>query len=308
MTGHRIVSLLPSATEIVAALGGLDQLVGRSHECDHPAGVERLPSCCHPTINIDAPGAEIDRAVKHQLAQAISIFQVDHDLLGRLQPTLILTQDQCEVCAVNLADVESALELTIGVSTQVVSLAPANLADVWKTIETVGQAMGEGDEATMVIHRLESRLLELASAVTPDRASGRPKVACIEWIDPLMVAGNWVPELVELAGGVDVLGTAGRHSPWITWADLAVADADVIVLMPCGFDIERTRSELASVITRSEWQQLRAVSEGQVFITDGHQFFNRPGPRLVESAEILAEILHPGRCDSGHHPDGWQPL
>ena len=308
MTGHRIVSLLPSATEIVAALGGLDQLVGRSHECDHPAGVERLPSCCHPTINIAAPGAEIDRAVKHQLAQAISIFQVDHDLLGRLQPTLILTQDQCEVCAVNLADVESALELTTGVSTQVVSLAPANLADVWKTIETVGQAMGEGDEATMVIHRLESRLQELASAVTPDQASGRPRVACIEWIDPLMVAGNWVPELVELAGGVDVLGTAGRHSPWITWADLAVADADVIVLMPCGFDIERTRSELAPVITRSEWQQLRAVSEGQVFITDGHQFFNRPGPRLVESAEILAEILHPGRCDSGHHPDGWQPL
>ena len=308
MTGHRIVSLLPSATEIVAALGGLDQLVGRSHECDHPAGVERLPSCCHPTINIDAPGTEIDRAVKHQLAQAISIFQVDHDLLGRLQPTLILTQDQCEVCAVNLADVESALELTTGVSTQVVSLTPANLADVWKTIETVGQAMGEGDEATMVIHRLESRLQELASAVTPDQASGRPRVACIEWIDPLMVAGNWVPELVELAGGVDVLGTAGRHSPWITWADLAVADADVIVLMPCGFDIERTRSELAPVITRSEWQQLRAVSEGQVFITDGHQFFNRPGPRLVESAEILAEILHPGRCDSGHHPDGWQPL
>ena len=308
MTGHRIVSLLPSATEIVAALGGLDQLVGRSHECDHPAGVERLPSCCHPTINIDAPGAEIDRSVKHQLAQAISIFQVDHDLLGRLQPTLILTQDQCEVCAVNLADVESALELTTGVSTQVVSLTPANLADVWKTIETVGQAMGEGDEATMVIHRLESRLQELASAVTPDQASGRPRVACIEWIDPLMVAGNWVPELVELAGGVDVLGTAGRHSPWITWADLAVADADVIVLMPCGFDIERTRSELAPVITRSEWQQLRAVSEGQVFITDGHQFFNRPGPRLVESAEILAEILHPGRCDSGHHPDGWQPL
>ena len=308
MTGHRIVSLLPSATEIVAALGGLDQLVGRSHECDHPAGVERLPSCCHPTINIDAPGAEIARAVKHQLAQAISIFQVDHDLLGRLQPTLILTQDQCEVCAVNLADVESALELTTGVSTQVVSLTPANLADVWKTIETVGQAMGEGDEATMVIHRLESRLQELASAVTPDQASGRPRVACIEWIDPLMVAGNWVPELVELAGGVDVLGTAGRHSPWITWADLAVADADVIVLMPCGFDIERTRSELAPVITRSEWQQLRAVSEGQVFITDGHQFFNRPGPRLVESAEILAEILHPGRCDSGHHPDGWQPL
>lgn len=306
MTGHRIISLLPSATEIVAAVSGIDQLVGRSHECDHPPGVESLPVCCRPKIDITAPGIEIDRQVKQRLAAAVSIFEVNQDLLGTLQPDLIITQDQCEVCAVNLADVEVALGDASGVSTRVLSLAPASLADVWQSIVAVGEAIGEPDRAARVTAGLESRLQALSSTVAGGR--DRPRVACIEWIEPLMVAGNWVPELVELAGGIDVLGTAGVHSPWIDWSDLAVADPDVVVMMPCGFDIQRTRSELSAVVDQTDWQGLRAVADGRVFLTDGHQFFNRPGPRLVESAEILAEILNPGRCDFGHHPTGWQPL
>ena len=308
MTGRRIVSLLPSATEIVAAVGGLDQLVGRSHECDHPPGVESLPVCCRPNIDITAPGLEIDRQVKQRLAEAVSIFEIDQDLLGELRPDLVLTQDQCEVCAVSLADVEAALGRASGVSTRVLSLAPANLADVWQTVATVGRAIGEPDRAALVTAALESRLQALSRTFAVAGQGERPRVACIEWIEPLMVAGNWVPELVGLAGGIDVLGTAGVHSPWIDWPDLAAADPDVLVMMPCGFDIERTRSELAAVVDRPDWQALRAVADGRVFITDGHRFFNRPGPRLVESAEILAEILHPGRCDFGHHPTGWQPL
>ncbi len=306
MTGHRIISLLPSATEIVAAVSGIDQLVGRSHECDHPPGVESLPVCCRPKIDITAPGIEIDRQVKQRLAAAVSIFEVNQDLLGTLQPDLIITQDQCEVCAVNLADVEAALGDASEVSTRVLSLAPASLADVWQSIVAVGEAIGEPDRAARVTAGLESRLQALSSTVAGGR--DRPRVACIEWIEPLMVAGNWVPELVELAGGIDVLGTAGVHSPWIDWSDLAVADPDVVVMMPCGFDIQRTRSELSAVVDQTDWQGLRAVADGRVFLTDGHQFFNRPGPRLVESAEILAEILNPGRCDFGHHPTGWQPL
>ena len=178
----------------------------------------------------------------------------------------------------------------------------------WQTIALVGEAMERSDRAAEVIAELESRLQTLAESANSQPVADRPRVACIEWIEPLMVAGNWVPELVTLAGGIDVLGTAGTHSPWINWPDLAAADPDVIVLMPCGFDIARTRAEMASVSTRPEWQQLRAVADGRVVIADGHQFFNRPGPRLVESAEILAEILHPGRYDFGHHPLGWEPL
>jgi iron complex transport system substrate-binding protein len=307
MAGRRIVSLLPSATEIVAALGGLDQLVGRSHECDHPAEVQSLPICCHPTLDVQASGQEIDRQVKQRLAQAVSIFELDHDLLNRLQPDLVLTQDQCEVCAVSLEEVQAALGHSTGVATRVLSLAPSDLDEVWQSVMSVGEAMGHPDRASEVVADLEARIQVLAQTVQASAGDLRPRVACIEWLEPLMVAGNWVPELVELAGGVDVLGTSGTHSPWINWPDLAAADPDVLVLMPCGFDIERTRTEWETPENRAQWHQLRAVAEGRVFITDGHQFFNRPGPRLVESAEILAEILHPGRCDFGHHPAGWQP-
>ncbi len=281
MAGRRIVSLLPSATEIVAALGGLDQLVGRSHECDHPAEVESLPVCCHPTLDIQASGQEIDRQVKQRLAQAVSIFEIDHDLLSRLQPDLVLTQ--------------------------VLSLAPSHLAEVWQSVLSVGEALGHPDRASEIVSGLKDRMQALARTVEVAAGDLSPRIACIEWLEPLMVAGNWVPELVELAGGVDVLGTSGAHSPWISWSDLVAADPDVLVLMPCGFDIERTRTEWETLENRAQWHQLRSVAEGRVFITDGHQFFNRPGPRLVESAEILAEILHPGRCDFGHHPAGWQP-
>lgn len=308
MIEHRIVSLLPSATEIVAALDCLEQLVGRSHECDWPSSVETLPVCCHPRIDPRAPGDQVHRQVLESLASAGSVFEIDIDCLSELQPTIILTQDQCDVCAVSLLEVQSALATLTGTSVEVVSLAPSTLEEVWQSILDVGTALAMTGTATRVVQELREQLTALTGSLAEIGQSDRPRVACIEWIDPLMVAGNWVPELVESAGGQDVLGVTGEHSPWISWETLQAADPDRIVVMPCGFDIKRTREELASVVDQSDWKSLRAVSEDRVTLVDGHAFFNRPGPRLVDSATILAEIFHPGVRAGRHAGHGWQPL
>lgn len=308
MSEHRIVSLLPSATEIVASLGCLDRLVGRSHECDCPPSVQSLPACCRPRIDPRAPGDQINRQVLESLASAGSVFEIDVDCLAELQPTIILTQDQCDVCAVSLSDVQSALATLVGSDVEVVSLAPSTIEEVWQSILNVGTALDVSGEATRVVEELRQRLVTLSKTLADIEKTDRPRVACIEWLDPLMVAGNWVPELVESAGGHDVLGVTGEHSPWTSWDTLLAADPDRIVVMPCGFDIERTRGELSSVVDRSEWNSLRAVAEDRVVLVDGHAFFNRPGPRLVDSAVILAEIFHPGVCEGRHEGSGWQPL
>ena len=303
---HRIVSLIASATEIVAALGFEDQLVGRSHECDYPPSVERLPACSEARLDVKASSREIDDAVKAVLRDALSVYRVDAELLDRLEPTHIVTQTQCEVCAVSLRDVEEAVCRMVRSRPQIVSLAPNNLADVWGDIRTVAGALGALERGELLVANLQQRLDSLAEQVST--VAERPAIACLEWIDPLMAAGNWVPELVQLAGGRNVFGQAGKHSPYMTWDELVARDPDVIALMPCGFDIPRTRQELAALTTRPDWPRLRAVRNGRVYVTDGNQYFNRPGPRLVESAEILAELLHPGRFDLGHEGRGWEPL
>jgi iron complex transport system substrate-binding protein len=301
---QRIVSLIPSTTEITAALGMADALVGRSHECDYPPSVEALPVLTAARFD-DGSSREIDDRVKELVERALSVYDVDAALLRELEPTLILTQDQCEVCAASLSDVEDAVGEWVGAKPAIVSLSPATLADVWRDIERIGASLGVPERAAAVVAGLTARLTAIGEI---SGALDRPSVACIEWFDPLMTGGNWMPELVALAGGDNLFGQPGAHSPWLEWDALGQADPDILLLIPCGFDLERNRAELPALQANPAWNTLRAVQQGKVFATDGNAYFNRPGPRLVESAEILAEILHPDQFHFGHEGIGWQRL
>ncbi len=303
---ERVVSLIPSATEIAAALGFERALIGRSHECDFPAAVASLPVLTEPKLNPDASSARIDADVKALVRDGLSVYRVDTARLRELDPTLILTQDHCEVCAASLKDVEAALSEWLDGAPVVVSLHPRRLGDVWRDVERVGTALGNADRGHQLASRLEDRIAEIAERAV--RIRSRPRVACIEWIEPLMAAGNWMPELVTLAGGENLLGETGEHSPWLDWEALRAADPDVVVVLPCGFDLERTRSEAHALAGLPGWAELRAIREGRVYVTDGHQYFNRPGPRLVDSLEILAEILHPDEFAPRHRGDAWDRL
>lgn len=303
MSPPRVVSLIASATETVAALGCQDWLVGRSHECDYPPSVRDLPVCTAAKVDIEASGAEIDRQIKSLLRNAVSIYDLEAEMLDRLRPDVIITQSQCEVCAVSLHDVERAVCELVGSRPRIVSLEPDGLTEIWAGIEEVAAVLGVPERGTQLVAALQGRVDDLAARAA--RIARRPTVACIEWIDPLMAAGNWVPELVEFAGGVNLFGEAGRHSPWMTWEELVGRDPDVIVVLPCGWDIPRCRKEMSPLTARAEWPALSAVRNGQIYLTDGNQYFNRPGPRVVESAEILAEILHPHEFQFGHEGTGW---
>ncbi len=306
MSRLRIVSLIASSTEIVCALGLEELLVGRSHECDYPPSVKQLPICTSPKFNIEGLSYEIDQRVKAILQEALSVYRVDAELLEKLQPTHIITQAQCEVCAVSLKDVEQAVCQFTGSSPAIVSLEPNSLAGIWADIKRVGEALGVAPRAEALVDRLQRRMDEIANKACSVKF--RPTVACIEWIDPLMAAGNWMPELVEMAGGENLFGEAGKHSPWMRWGELVVKDPDTILILPCGFDVQRTLQEIELLTGRAEWQKLKAIRENRVFIADGNQYFNRPGPRVVESLEILAEILHPDLFNFGHEGQGWVRL
>ena len=299
----RIISLLPSATEIVAALGFGDHLVGRSHECDFPPGVERLPVCSSTKVPVHGTSSEIDRRVKEIVAEGLSVYRVDVDRLRELRPDLILTQTQCAVCAVTPRDLEQALRTWIGAQPAMVSLEPNNLADVWNDIRHVAKALGVPDRAEKLIVSLTKRLAAIREEARTARS--RPTVAAIEWLEPLMAGGNWMPDLIEIAGGRSLFAQPGEHSPWLDWARLIEDDPEVILLLPCGFKMAQTSRDLNLLTENPGWANLRAVKQGRVYLIDGHHFFNRPGPRLVESAEIVAEILHPERFSFGHRGTGW---
>lgn len=303
---ERIASLLPSTTEIACALGFRDRLVGRSHECDHPADVRALPILTEPKLDAMAPSAAIDSRVRQLVREGLSVYRVDAERLRALAPTVILTQDHCEVCAASRSDVEAALASWVGGKPRVLSLEPRTLGDVWRDVERVAEALGAPERGRALTGALTDRMSELGER--SQSAGAQPRVACIEWIEPLMAAGNWVPELVALAGGEASFGVTGHDSPWLEWDALAAADPDVIVVMPCGFDLARTRRELGTILDHPVWKGLRAVATGEVYLTDGHQYFNRPGPRLVESLEILCEILRPDRFAPTWRGTGWAPL
>ncbi|MGA2882791.1 MAG: cobalamin-binding protein [Bryobacteraceae bacterium] len=287
----RIVSLIASASEIVSSLGLSEHQVGRSHECDFPAEILKLPVCTSPAFPTEGSSAEIDQRVKQQIADALSVYEVSRELLDALQPTHVLTQTQCRVCAVSLEDVERALTGWVTSRPKLVALEPNALADVWSDIRRVADSCGVAERGERVVADLQSKMRRISERAAASHR--RPRVACIEWHEPLMAAGNWVPELVEMAGAVNLFGQAGAHSPWMTWRQLVESDPDVIITMPCGFDLNRTCAEMYWLTDRPEWQKLRAVETGQIYLADGNQYFNRPGPRLVESLQILAEILHP---------------
>jgi len=286
----RIVSLLPSATEIVCALGLRDSLVGVSHECDFPADVVGLPVLTAPKLDARRPSREIDTDIRALVSAGLGVYAIDTERLQELAPDLIVTQDQCDVCAVSYADVTAAVRTLAHSSSEIVSLRPNRLDDVWRDVETVATAAGVAARGRSVADDLQRRIGALV-ALTAHLA--RPRLACLEWFEPLMAAGNWVPDLAVAAGSVCELVATGAHSAWLEWQALVDDRPDVLCAMPCGFTLARTRDELAALLREPRWQQLPAVRTGRVFAVDGSSYFNRPGPRLVESAEILAGILHP---------------
>ncbi|MBI4395306.1 MAG: cobalamin-binding protein [Candidatus Omnitrophica bacterium] len=319
MPSQKIVSLIASATEILCALGFRDQLVGRSHECDFPESVKILPICTKPKFDTEGSSLEIDKRVKQVLKQsyssvetrvdprsALSVYEVFADVLEGLQPSVIVTQSHCVVCAVSLRDVEQAVSKFVSSRPKIVSLEPNTLEDIWQGIERVAEALEASERGVQLLEGLRRRITDLSTRVKS--FSSRPSVAYIEWIDPLMAGGNWMPELVELAGGKNVFGEAGKHSPWLSFDQLAAEDPEIILIAPCGFDIKRARQDLPLLTAKIEWGQLRAAKQNKVFILDGNQYFNRPGPRLVESIEILAEIIHPNEFHFGHEGIGWKRL
>ena len=301
---HRIVSLISSATEIVCALGFEKELVGRSHECDYPPSTLKLPACSTSKVRLDAAGRAIDDQVRTIVADGLSVYRVDPDLLNELAPTVIITQTQCDVCAVSLSDVERAVCELVSSRPSIVTLEPMGLGDIWKDIRAVAAALDAPERGEALVARLEGRMEAVSSQAR--QAGSRPSIACVEWIDPLMMAANWVPELVDCAGGANRFGEAGKHSGYLDADELFAADPDVIAVMPCGFDIDRAWREMQPLAGDPRWAQLSAVRNGRVVMADGNQYFNRPGPRVVESAEILAECLHPERCDFGHCGRGWR--
>ncbi len=297
------MSLIASSTEIVCALDCGDRLVGRSHECDHPAAVARLPALTSPRLEVAAASLAIDHQVRDLVAQALSVYHVDADALAALAPDLVITQTQCEVCAVSLRDVEAALRVHVDSRPRLFSMQPDGLTALWADMRGIADALGVPERGVQLVSRLQRRMRSIAERLA-DRA--RPRVVCIEWIEPLMIAGNWTPELIALAGAHDALGTPGKHAGITSIERVSEADPDAVFVTPCGFDLARTRREMAPLAADPRWQALRAVREGRVFLGDGNALFNRPGPRVVEALECLAEALHPGAFRFGQEGRGWE--
>ena len=286
----RIVSLLPSATDIVATLGLTDRLVGRTHECDWPPGVEDVPVMTSDALRThEMTSREIHDAIGGAVHSGSSIYHLDDEAFEQAKPDLVITQELCEVCAVSYKDVRQAARL-MDADTKIVSLEPHSIDDILSHVELIGRLTGVEDRARSVVDDARSRLA-LLRATVGDRP--RPRVASIEWLDPIFAAGHWVPEQVAWAGGDEVLGPRGVPSPEVAWPAVLDARPDVLILMPCGMPIERTLAEVDAITSRSGWREIPAVRDGRIYVVDASSFFNRPGPRVVRGAEILAALLHP---------------
>jgi iron complex transport system substrate-binding protein len=250
---------------------------------------------------------DVHRRVQQVLRDSLSVYEVFTDQLEQLQPDIIITQSQCDVCAVNVRDVKAALSDMVSSHPAIIDLQPNTLHDVMNDILRVANACGFSERGVQLVRALRQRMRNTSKQARTS-AEERKKVICIEWIEPLMTAGNWVPRLVQMVGGEPLFAKEGKHSNFIDWQDIMDADPDVIILMPCGYKMHQTFENLHFLINRPEWNLLRAVRNQEVFLTDGNHFFNRPGPRLADSLEILAEILHPGHFKSKYYGTGWIPL
>ena len=298
----KVLSLLSSTTEVVYALGCEDQLVGRSHECDYPPEVMTLPVCTKPKFNVDGSSIEVDGQVKSILQNALSVYYINEDLLKELKPDIILTQSQCEVCAVSEKDVKGVVKNITGINPDIISVEPNSVKDIFKDIKIIAEALNVVDKGADLIEFMKYRIRTLKKSYDD---KSELTVAAIEWIDPLMAAGNWVPELIEMAGGINLFGEAGKHSPWMEYKDLIEKDPHTIIIMPCGYNIQKSIIEIDSLIKQKGWKEINAVQNDKVYITDGNQYFNRPGPRIIESLEILIEIFHNDKTDFKHIDSGW---
>ena len=287
----RIASLLPSATEILFALGLQDEVVGVSPECDYPPAAKGKPVLSRNVIHPDMMSqAEIDAKVRQHLQHAGSLYHIDEEMLAKVEPDIVFTQGLCEVCAASIEDVTSVAS-RLRPAPRVVSLDPTDLDGVLSVIEVVGRETGREREARSLVESLRARLLQVETETWD--LDGVPTVACLEWYDPLFNAGHWVPQMVAIAGGADLLAVPGKPSVRIDWRDVVTAAPEVVVLMPCGLDADRASSD-ASVLTRLPgWRDLPAVRRDEVYAVDGSSYFSRPGPRLVDGVELLAHILHP---------------
>ncbi|HTS10707.1 MAG TPA: cobalamin-binding protein [Candidatus Limnocylindrales bacterium] len=294
----RICSLLPSATEILFALGLGDSVMGVTHECDYPEEAAQKPPLIRPRVDPHAPPAELDRQVREIVARGESIYAVDGELLRSISPDLIVTQDLCHVCAASPDDLATALT-RFAKMPRVLSLTPHSLSDVWDDIRRVGDATGRKRDAQALAVTLEQRVatIEMGAA----QSATRPRVLCLEWLDPYYVGGHWVPEMVAKAGGEDVLGRAGEPSFRVGAEQIADSGAEVIIIMPCGYTLARAHAEARAAKFPDSWNALPAIRERRVYAVDANGYFSRSGPRLASGVRILAEILHPDLFEASEH-------
>ena len=285
----RIVSLISSATEIVSSLQCMDSLVGISHECDYPESIKKLPVCSEPRFDVNGKSIEIEQSIKSLLQEALSIYRVKEDAIRSLNPDIIITQSQCDVCAVSIKDVRIAIEQAIGINPEIISLSPTCLEDVWNDILELGIVLKKESIAKDLVKYIKNDI----SIISKKNKNKNPvSVGCIEWTEPLMFAGNWVPEIVQIAGGKSLFGLAGEHSNWSKYEELYQHDPDKIIFMPCGYDMNKTKVELSNLTHDARWKSLKAVKTNEVYLTDGNQYFNRPGPRLLDSIKIMDDIIN----------------
>ena len=285
----KIVSLISSATEIVSSLQCIDSLVGISHECDYPESIKNLPVCSEPRFDVNGKSIEIEQSIKSLLQEALSIYRVKENVIRSLNPDVIITQSQCDVCAVSIKDVRIAIEQAIGINPEIISLSPTCLEDVWNDILELGIVLKRESVAKDLVKSIKNDI----SIISKKNKNKNPvSVGCIEWTEPLMFAGNWVPEIVQIVGGKSLFGVAGEHSNWSKYEELYQHDPDKIIFMPCGYDMNRTKVELSNFTHNVRWKSLKAVRTGEVYLTDGNQYFNRPGPRLLDSIKIMEDIIN----------------
>jgi len=289
----RVVSLLPAGTEIVAALGAGDALVGISHECDFPAEVRGLPRVTASAVEAHASSGEIDAGVRALVARGAPVFAVDAEQLRALRPTLLLTQSLCDVCAVTAGDIRCALGDVLDVAPRTLAMTGTTLAGVWADIAAIGAALGREAEAARLLASLDARLRAVHETLRAARAP-RPRVAVIEWLEPLYAAGHWTPELVRRAGGVDVLAEPGVHSRPVRGPEVQQGRPDVLLFAPCGFDVERAAREGAALLATEAWRWARGIVSWAI---DGNALTSRPGPRLADAVEVMAAIFAPGLFD-----------
>jgi iron complex transport system substrate-binding protein len=303
MSYKRVISLLPAATEIICALDSENCLVGISHECDFPDQISHLPKCTSTFIHSKLSSLEIDQMVAQQALAGLSLYQLDWELIKSLQPDLIITQDQCKVCAIHLDDLKAQIQLALGYPVAIISINPSTIEDIFLNIKEIAKALSKSELAETLLEDYQDRLDLIAHKVK--HVKQKPSLVFIEWLDPLMTAGHWTPSLISLAGAHCLLSNPGLNSEKITWSDLQQADPDFILIAPCGFNLARIEQEIHLLQANPHWAALKAVRENRVFIADGNAFFNRPGPRIIDSAEIIAEILQVNQFYFGLEGSAW---